>query len=248
MPQARSRPGRAPGSPPGRLRPRPWAEARFVSPPCPLAKPRWIRRSDSFVCQGRRRSGGRRMAELHLVKGSTKPSGGLAGRRRFPEQARRPVSASRGRGIRPGMRPGPGRGLSGSCARRRLGPRLPGSARLGALPSSRDPPGGASQGAAGSWPGPRGSPAGWAPPALAPIQRRTPAPFPFTDRFSTPSASKMMLSPDQAADSDHSQLGALGSGVAGRRDAKVLGGRPEPGGGDAARAAAGPRSTRTRRS
>ena len=100
------------------------------------------------------------MAELYLVEGSTKPGGGLAGRRRFPGAGPQaslslPEAAVSGPGCglgqgeaSPAPAPGGGSGLGPQVCppRRALSP--------------WDPLGGASQTAVGSWPGPRGGPAG----------------------------------------------------------------------------------------
>lgn len=138
--------------------------------------------------------------ELHLVKGSTKPSGA----RRpavFPEQACRPVqppeAADQAR-----MRPGPGRGLSGSCARRRLGPQALGSRSASARSLPADPLGGARLQRQEAGP-PRGSPAGWAPPGLSPYPKKDPAPFPSLIAFLTPPSAQMMLSPTKPPTPDH---------------------------------------------
>ncbi|XP_043733218.1 helix-loop-helix protein 2 isoform X1 [Cervus elaphus] len=123
------------------------------------------------------------------------------------------------------MRPGPGRGLSGSCARRRLRSwpsGLPASARsLPAGPARRSEPDRRGKLARAAQ-----KPGGLGPRPISLLSREgTPTPqFPFTDRFSdSPSASKMMLSPDQAADSDHPSSAHSDPESLGGADAKVLG-------------------------
>lgn len=162
-----SRPPRAPepraarGHPVLRLlRPRPSGrEARSASPR-PPANPRWIRRSDSFVCQGRRRSKGGGMAELYLAEGSTKPRSGLAGLRSFPG-----AGPQAGVGLLQASVSGPGCGLGQGEAS--LAPEPGGGAGLGSraclprrAPTPRGPLLGARRPALGRRPGPRGGPAG----------------------------------------------------------------------------------------